>query len=166
MWNFHPTDLVDLLSGTWPVLLVGLGTAGLAFVVGWTTLRRRKPATTAAAADPLAPERDPFLSGPANDRRAASRRGGHPVTVVLSDPEEKAAPLQGWVVDRSVGGLCLMVSQPVPLGSWWKVRPADGPRTALPISVEVKTCVSAGAEWKLNCRFEKTPSYAVLLMFG
>ncbi len=167
MENFHLTDLADLLSAAWPVLLIGFGTAGLAFVVGWTTLRRRGAATAAAAtAVPSKPGGDPFTDGPANDRRSSTRRGGHPVTVQLADPDEKAPAQSGWVVDRSVGGLCLMVPQPVPIGSFWKVRPADAPRTTPPVLVEIRTCVSAGAEWKLNCRFDKTPSYAVLLMFG
>ncbi len=166
MGNFHLTDLMDLLSGAWPVLLIGLGTAGLAFMVGWTTLRRRGATTATAPGAALAPGADPFLTGPANDRRSSTRRGGHPVTVQLADPDEKASAQSGWVVDRSVGGLCLMVPQPVPIGSYWKVRPAEAPRTTPPVLVEVRTCVAAGAEWKLNCRFDKTPSYAVLLMFG
>ncbi len=166
MGNFHLTDLGDLLSGAWPVLLIGLGTAGLAFMVGWTTRRRRGVAPAAAPAGAATPSGDPFVTGPANDRRSSVRRGGHPVTVLLADPEEKAPPQSGWVVDRSVGGLCLMVPQPVPIGSFWKARPAEAPRTTPPVLVEIRTCVAAGAEWKLSCRFDKTPSYAVLLMFG
>jgi hypothetical protein len=174
MWNFRLTDLSDVLSATWPVLVIGLGTASLAFVVGWTTIIRRRRAATAAAAAAATvaatgerlPPGDPFINGPVNDRRSAARRGGHPVTVQLSDPDEKAAASTGWVVDRSVGGLCLMVPQPAPIGSFWKVRPADAPRTTPPVLVEVRTCVAAGGEWKLNCRFSRTPSYGVLLMFG
>ena len=166
MGNIHVTDLGAFLSEAWLVLLIGFGTAGLAFVVGWTARRRRRAATGARRPGPLTPASDPFLTGPANDRRSSSRRGGHPVTVQLADPDEKAPPQAGWVVDRSVGGLCLMVRQPVQIGSFWKVRPAEAPRTTPPVLVEVRTCVAAGAEWKLNCRFDKTPSYGVLLMFG
>jgi hypothetical protein len=163
MWNFHLAELSDFLSAVWPLLVIGLGTASLAFVVGWTTMRRRRAAE--APAELLAPG-DSLSSGPANDRRAAARRGGHPVTVQLSDPDEKSLGQAGWVVDRSVGGLCLMVPQPMTIGSQWKVRPVDAPRTTPPVLVEIRTCVAAGAEWKLNCRFERTPSYGVLLMFG
>ncbi len=166
MGNLHWTDLSDLLGAAWPALLIGLGAAGLGFMVGWTARRRRRAAPAAPDDAGRVTPVDPFTDGPANDRRTAVRRGGHPVTVQLSDPDEKAAGQGGYVVDRSVGGLCLMVRQPAPVGSVWKVRPADAPRTTPPVVVEVRTCVAAGGEWKLNCRFERTPSYGVLLMFG
>ncbi|HVS34040.1 MAG TPA: hypothetical protein VMS17_00565 [Gemmataceae bacterium] len=164
MGNFRLTDLGDMVGAIWPLLLIGLGTASLAFVLGWTASRRRY-ANTAAPKDRVTPD-EADGQGPANDRRAAGRRGGHPVTVHMTDPDEKAQPQTGWVVDRSVGGLCLMIRQPVPVGSFWKVRPTDAPRTTPPVLVEVKTCVLAGDEWKLNCRFQRTPSYGSLLMFG
>jgi hypothetical protein len=84
----------------------------------------------------------------------------------MTDPDDKRPQQQGWVMDRSAGGLCLKVPRAVPVGSFWKVRPREAPRTTPPVRVEVKTCVPLGGEWKLNCQFEKTPSYAVLLMFG
>ena len=160
MWNFHFSDLFELLRETWLILLIGFGTTGLAFAVGWRTLRRRKTTTPAASTA------DPYKDGPANDRRAATRRAGHAITVEMIDPDAKLEQQHGWVVDRSVGGLCLMVPSAVPIGSTWKVRPSDAPRTTPPVRVAVKTCVPEGIEWKLGCQFEKNPSYAVLLMFG
>ena len=160
MGNFHLSDLFELLHETWLVLLIGFGTAGLAFAVGWKTMRKRK------APAPAPSDADPFNDGPTNDRRAATRRAGHAVTVEMNDPDDKRPQQHGWVVDRSVGGLCLMVPSAVPVGSVWKVRPSDAPRTTPPVRLEVKTCVPDGHDWKLGCQFEKNPSYAVLLMFG
>ena len=124
-------------------------------------LRKRKAKEEAAAKDD-----DPFTSGGPDERRNAARRGGHPISVDMHDPDEKLPQQQAYVVDRSVGGLCLMVPNAVPVGSVWKVRPCNAPRTTLPVRIEVKSCTAAEQEWKLGCQFEKTPSYAVLLMFG
>jgi hypothetical protein len=160
MWKLQLADIIELLSETRLVLLIGLGTAGLAFAVGWTTMRKRKTKTPAPS------PADPFTDGGTNERRSASRRGGHAVTVEMNDPDEKQSQQHGWVVDRSIGGLCLMVPSAVPVGSIWKVRPSEAPRTTPPVRVEVKTCIPEGHEWKLGCQFERVPSYAVLLMFG
>ena len=84
----------------------------------------------------------------------------------MRDPDDKLPHQQGYVLDRSVGGLCLMTPHAVPVGSVWKVRPCNAPRTTPPVRVEVKSCTAVNHEWKLGCQFEKTPSYAILLMFG
>ncbi len=161
MWDFNITDIVSLLKNTWLILAIGVVTTCAAFVAGLTTLRRRKP-----KAPRLAASADPFAAGGVNERRAAARRGGHPVTVDLTDPSEVHPPQQGWVLDRSLSGLCLMVPNALPIGSFWKVRPSNAPQTTPPVRVEVITCAADAAEWKVRCRFEKTPNYAVLLMFG
>ena len=161
MWDVYLADSVAVFKQTWQVLVIGFATASLAFLVGWTTLRKRKAREEAAAkAD------DPYTSGGSNERRTAARRGGHAITVDLHDPDDKLPQQQGYVLDRSVGGLCLLVPNAVPVGSVWKVRPCNAPRTTPPVRVEVKSCAAAENEWKLGCQFEKTPSYAVLLMFG
>jgi hypothetical protein len=147
------------------MLMIGVATAGFAFIIGWTALRRRDAAAGAPGGF-AGPARDPFVSGGAHERRNAARRGGHPITVQMTDPDEKLPQQHAWVLDRSVGGLCLRVPRAVPIGTFWKVRPTAAPPTTPPVRVEVKTCIRLGSEWKLNCHFEKTPSYAVLLMFG
>lgn len=162
MWDFNFADLLLFLKATWPMLVIGVATACVAFAAGLTTLRKRKPKAPKLAAS----IEDPLASQGTNERRVAARRGGHPVTVDLHDPDE-AQPMQhGWVMDRSVSGLCLMVPNALPIGSFWKVRPSNAPQTTPPVRVEVINCAADGAEWKLGCRFEKTPNYAILLMFG
>jgi hypothetical protein len=161
MWDFNFADLLLLLKETWLILVIGVATACLAFAVGVTTFRKRPTRTPKPVASP-----DAAPAGGANERRAARRRGGHPVTVDLQDPDELQPSHQGWVLDRSVSGLCLMVPNAMPIGSFWKVRPCNAPQTMTPVRVEIKSCVSDGTEWKLGCCFEKTPNYAILLMFG
>ena len=161
MWSNYLTNVLSLLRETWQILVIGFATASLAFLVGWTASRRRKAKDAARAEDAGA-----TTTGGSNQRRNALRRGGHPISVEMNDPDEKLPQQLGYVVDRSVGGLCLMTPNPIPVGSFWKVRPCNAPRTTLPIRVEVKSCTAVDKEWKLGCQFERTPSYAVLLMFG
>ncbi len=159
MWGYYLTNFLALLKETWQILVIGFATASLAFLVGWTSRRRKaKEAIPAKDADPAA-------TG-SIERRMALRRSGHPVSVEMNDPDEKLPQQQGYVVDRSVGGLCLMTPNALPVGSVWKVRPCNAPRTTLPIRVEVKNCTAVENQWKLGCQFDKTPSYAVLIMFG
>ena len=161
MSDFNFADLLLFWKDSWPMLVIGVATACLAFAAGMTTLRKRKPRTPklAAAENPVE------LVG-TNERRVALRRGGHPVTVDIHDPDEKQPSQQGWIIDRSITGLCVMVPNALPAGSFWKVRPCNAPQTTPPVRVEVMSCMPDGAEWKLGCRFEKTPNYAILLMFG
>lgn len=159
MWDSYLANSLSLLRQTWQILAIGFATAGLAFMVGWTSWRRSKAKERPAGPDPANPAKP-------GERRAASRRAGHAVTVDMHDPDDKESARHGYVLDRSVGGLCLMVSSAVPVGSIWKVRPNNAPRTTPPVRVEVKSCTAVDYEWKLGCQFEKTPSYAILLMFG
>ena len=161
MWGDYLTNFLALLKDTWQILVIGFATASLAFLVGWTASRRRKAREAAPAKDA-----DPLKSGGTNERRNALRRGGHPVSVEMNDPDGKLSQQLAYVVDRSVGGLCLMSPNAIPVGSVWKVRPCNAPRTTLPVRVEVKSCTAVENEWKLGCQFDKVPSYAVLLMFG
>ena len=160
MWDFNFADLLLVLKETWLILVIGVATACLAFAVGMTTLRNANPKRRSRS------PRQTRARRRHNERRAALRRGGHPVTVDIHDPDELQPSQQGWVLDRSVSGLCLMVPNALPVGSFWKVRPCNAPQTMPPVRVEIKSCVPDGAEWKLGCCFEKTPNYAILLMFG
>ncbi|MBL8797903.1 MAG: PilZ domain-containing protein [Planctomycetia bacterium] len=112
-------------------------------------------------------EADPFIKGSKMDRRAALRRGGNPIAVLISDADSKAKPSFGYVLDRSTGGLCLSVAAPIPEGTFLTVRTNNAPQTVPWIKVEVRNCRSVGdKEWELGCKFDKTPPWSVLLLFG
>jgi hypothetical protein len=108
---------------------------------------------------------DVFLHGSASDRRAAPRRKGNSVEVVLTAGEEKP-PVHGWVIDRSVGGLCLMVEHPFEEGMTPNVRPRNCPDITPWTPIEVRSCRAQGSDWEVSCRFLKSPPYNVLLLFG
>jgi PilZ domain len=158
-------------EAAWCIPAVGLAVACAAFVWG---RRLVLPPTQSA---PEAPEKkaddpnqldksvDVFVHGSASDRRSAPRRKGNAVEVILSRGQGQS-PVHGWVVDRSVGGLCLMLSEPVPQGATFPVRPRNAPESTPWTEVEIRGCRAVDGDWEVGCRFIRSPQYNVLLLFG
>ncbi len=94
------------------------------------------------------------------------RRGGNPVAVLIAEKDHDGPVTHGWVIDRSMGGLCLTVDDAVPVGAVLTVRAVKAPSAAPGVDVEVKSCRRTKEEWELGCQFVKTPPWAVLLLFG
>src|SRR5437868_6822696 len=65
------------------------------------------------------------------ERRRWARRGGEPFKVVVREEVE------GWVKDRSQGGLGMWSLRPVPVHAVLDVRPAGAPDTAPWVRVQV-----------------------------
>jgi hypothetical protein len=163
---FH--DLLFELRN-WPpwILPVGGGTVAtlLAFYLLHSMLSHRRP----KEAEPEETEaqikpRTGIKS--AQDRRTNLRRAGNSVSVFISDADARKEPWQGWVIDRSAGGLCITTEQIIPAGTILSVRSSNA-STGIPwVQVEVKNCRFVGKEYELGCQFVKTPPWSVLLMFG
>jgi hypothetical protein len=157
----HPG--LDSITGWSCVILAsGIAVACLAFVVGHRFLSPPKVKAPRAAS----PEQgDVFLYGSQRERRAAPRRRGNSIEVYLAQsPDEEKIP--AWVVDRSVGGLCLTVEAPVEQGSLWQVRPRKAPDQAPWTPIEVCTCRQERGTFEVGCRFIQTPPWNVMLLFG
>lgn len=152
----------------WAIPAVGLAASGVVFFLGWLLFggsrRARRPSSLPSRANQQAP--DPFVQGDPRDRRAALRRGGNPVAILISDAEARAKPSPGWVIDRSTGGLCLSVSEAVVEGTILSVRTSNAPETIPWVQLEVKNCRAVGGEYELGCQFVRTPPWSVLLLFG
>ena len=114
-----------------------------------------------------APERkNPLLPKGPKEKRASLRRKGKPVRILIADAECVAAPIRGWVVDRSRGGLYLVVSQPMAVGMILSIRAAHAPETMPWVRVEIRRCRPKGNRWGLGCRFQRELSWGELLLFG
>jgi PilZ domain len=100
------------------------------------------------------------------DRRSSMRREGEPVKVFVAPGTDSAEAGEGLVVDRSQGGLCLMVNEPVEQGSLLRVRAAHVPDDAQWVPVYVKRCQAQGDSWKLGCQFAENLPWSVNLLFG
>ncbi|HYT89813.1 MAG TPA: PilZ domain-containing protein, partial [Gemmataceae bacterium] len=123
-------------------------------------------ARPAPSQQPLSQTYDPFVHGSATEQRAAHRRTGNPVEVLIRRPGSEGSQLRGYVLDRSTGGLCLRVEVVLEAGALLHVRPVNAPPITPWIEIEVKNTYQTDEGWQLGCQFVRTPPWAMLLMFG
>jgi hypothetical protein len=160
-----------LLSFAGPEVLigsaVGVVVSWLLFFAGRQILRRRSQTDTDSQNPKAEPEGDVdvFVHGSRTERRLAPRRRGNSVEVLIVE-QTGQPPLQGWIVDRSVGGLCLLVEKPFKEGAQVDVRPRNASDTTPWTPVEVRSCRGKNGEWELGCRFVRTPPWNVMMLFG
>jgi hypothetical protein len=150
----------------WAAPAIGLGSAGLALLVGHVLLGKRRRSFQPPVAESVAPPVDPFAYGSATERRSSVRRRGKQIKVLISDAEALEAPVEGWVMDRSMGGLCLLVYRAMEPGSILSVRTAEAPQTTPWVQVEIKNCRHNTNHWVIGCQYVRTPPWGVLLLFG
>jgi hypothetical protein len=148
---------------------VGLTCACAALVLGNRALakrRRAKPPPPPAEKPTPEGQHDPFVQGSACERRSALRRSGRTVRVLLSDGDYRDEPFEGWVIDRSVGGLCLCANEVVQPGVRLKVMPENAPPETPWVEVEVRSVREEDGQQEIGCKFVKTPPWGILLLFG
>lgn len=114
-------------------------------------------------------EYDPFVMGSPTEQRRSYRRTGNPVQVFFTPQGTCQEPKQGWVYDRSMGGLGLVIPYEVAPGTVLQIMPVNAPSVTPWIDVEVRSCRPAKdvkEGWEVGCQFVKTPQWGVLLLFG
>ncbi|MFO0804533.1 MAG: PilZ domain-containing protein [Gemmataceae bacterium] len=100
------------------------------------------------------------------DRRGAVRREGAPVRVLLSSTTFRNGVNDGYVVDRSTGGLRILIQSAIAPGSTMQVKAVNAPDNIGFVTVIVRSCRKNSDHFELGCEFEKTPPWNVLLLFG
>jgi hypothetical protein len=165
MWQHHFWVFAVAWQAEWIVPAVGVAMAAVALGVGRSFVRgRHRPkGEEATAKNRLA---DPYFHGSLTEQRVAARRSGNAVSIQVRDPEGKGPEQQGWVVDRSVGGLSLELENALEPGTTWQVRPRNAPTGTPWVTVEARSCVMEGGTWKIGCKFDKTPTWNILMLFG
>jgi PilZ domain len=144
----------------------GLVAAGTAFVLSRFVFARPAATPVPTPTEKPTAEYDPFVQGSATEQRGAFRRGGNRVKILVNNPQKKGDALEAWVLDRSVGGLCLAVKEAVAEGSVLEIRAANAPPATPWVEVQIKTCRQTKEDWEVGCQFVKTPPWAVMLLFG
>ncbi len=123
-------------------LAVGVGLGVALLILGIYAWRRRPSATerlaSAAEAAAAGQKMDAATEEAAlewaprqlalAERRASIRRGGAVVRVIVASPLFHRGVTDGFVLDRSTGGLCIALATEVPRGVVLKVRAAPGYR--------------------------------------
>lgn len=149
-------------------LIVGLLAGGLVSAVGFVlflwTRGSREEAAEPEAARPT--KRDPFVHGSTSERRTSLRRKGTQVEVGVRDVDGRSELGTAWVIDRSMGGICLAVNDEFDPGQSINVRPLKGSQTAPWTTVEVRSCRRKDGRWELGCQFVRQPTWNVMMLFG
>jgi hypothetical protein len=158
----HPFGLLLSFGEAVSVGVVGLGTAGLALFLGRRMFTR---AAQPAEEENASPELESALPGTGPERRTSPRRSGSCVAAHLTDDTDQD-PVEVWVMDRSLGGLCLLSEAPVAVGSKLRVRPRHASGRQLWTPVRVCACRRHREGWSVHCQFLHLPPMNVLLLFG
>ena len=160
-----PLSLDRLDGGTWTVPAVGMIAAGLMLLLARLFLRWRHARWHPADWDSVLVGR--AIGSAPEDRRCAARCPGKTVKVWITDANLTGEPFQGWIRDRSMGGLSLTVDRSVDIDTIVSVRSTDADNLTPRIQVHVKRCAVEGeGHWELGCQFVHTPSYSQLLSFS
>jgi HEAT repeat protein len=100
------------------------------------------------------------------ESRACPRRASKSVNVQILFGMHQIEPEPGTVLDLSDGGLGLMTRKPYNPGAMLSVRPASAGDDIPWVLVEVRHCRQVGRLWRIGCKFVRSPSYGVLVLFG
>jgi|ERR1051326_1865819 hypothetical protein len=147
-------------------IAIGVSVSGLALAVGRVFLGKRRRAASRSGGEATAENFDPFVEGSKSERRSSVRRRGNPVAILIGDDKGERELGRGWVVDRSMGGLCLSCDIPLESAQVVTVKPVSAPGSVFWTQVEVRSCRHADDAYEVGCRFVKTPSWNQLLYFG
>jgi serine/threonine protein kinase len=115
---------------------------------------------------PPASDQGPRRGAPSVDRRKSSRRTGNLIPVQIADPLGKDEPIHGWVVDRSAGGLGLVLRAAVEIGTTVKVHADRAGASAPWVQVRVIHCRRESARWRVGCQFVEQLGWDVRSQFG
>jgi hypothetical protein len=166
LWLF---SFQDVSPEGWMAVTVGALVVGLITLLGYFAYQFQANAAARPRRGKAAPGEveDPFVEGSKTERRTSLRRRGTEVEVKLRDGEAHEELGTAWVVDRSMGGLCLTTEEQFEKGMVLSVRTLNAPETIPWIQVEVRSCrnLSRGG-YELGCQFVRPPTWNILLLFG
>ncbi len=151
--------------------IVGVVVAIGAFIFGWILIHRRKARLKALAAqagewgDQAGPQ-DAFRYGMGMARRKSVRLSGNQIPILVASDKNAEEPWDGWILDRSQGGLRLKVPQAIQVGAILRVRTVQSSNSLPWVEVQVKNAREKAESWEVGCQFLNDPSPDVLRSFG
>jgi hypothetical protein len=102
----------------------------------------------------------------AAEQRRSFRRGGNSIGVLYKYEGQNTAPASASVLDRSMGGMCLLCHESLAIGTVLTIRPTNAEDIIPWVDVEVCTCRHGEECFEVGCRFIKAPPYSIMLLFG
>jgi hypothetical protein len=120
----------------------------------------------AALREPVAAMEDlQFQTQGGIERRAGRRRWGNPTEVHVTWLLWPG-PVHGLVINRSTGGLAILLQQEIPAGTSIRVHSVEAPRSVPFIELEVRNCRKAGKLFLIGCQFCEEVPWNVRVWFG
>jgi hypothetical protein len=104
-----------------------------------------------------------------SDQRNTFRRQGNPVEVYLAALDAKDKPAIGSVLDRSLGGMRLILFSEVAVGTVVAIRPINSEEIVPWVEVEIRSCRPSTElidRFEVGCQYVKSPPYSIQLLFG
>jgi hypothetical protein len=124
--------------------------------------------TDLRAAPRAAPEELPedreFRTAGGVEKRTSRRRWGNPTEVHVTSAT--SGRRFGLVINRSTGGLAVLVDNEVAAGVLLGVRSAEAPHYVPTVQVEIRYCRKAGSHFLLGCKFCQDIPWNVRVWFG
>jgi PilZ domain len=153
------------------VTIVGIVVTIVAFLVGWVLINRRRARMRELAAQAgewkeVTSPQDTFRYGMGMARRKSVRLSGNQIPVHVSPDGTLESAWEGWILDRSQGGLRLRVPEPIPVGVVLRVRCLNEPENLPWVEVQVKHTREKDQTWEIGCEFLAEPPGDVLQSFG
>jgi hypothetical protein len=99
------------------------------------------------------------------ERRVGRRRWGNPTEVHVILPAWPGG-VHGLVINRSTGGLALLLQKEAPEGTSIQVRSVEAPRSVPSIKLEVRHCRKAGGLFLIGCQFCEEVPWNVRVWYG
>src|SRR5437763_10756916 len=139
-------------------IIVGVAVAIVAFLFGWFLINRRRARLRQLAAQggewkEVASPEDAFRYGMGMARRKSVRLSGNQIPVHVSPDGTLESAWEGWIVDRSQGGLRLRVPEPIPVGVVLRVRCLTGSEGLRWAEVHVTNTRAKDEARELGCPF-------------
>jgi len=151
---------------TWLIPAAGLFACLVILMTGRLVLSRRRANASRKDGPKDDPDHDPFDLGSLTERRNTTRRTGSPIELTVRNDNPDAEPRLAWVIDRSMGGLCLLLHEEIAEGTVLDVKPSKCPPGTPWVQIEVRSCKKTNDGHEAGCQFLRPPPWAVLLLFG
>ena len=114
---------------------------------------------------PREPDEPELLPGGVAERRAGRRRWGNPIEVQISS---RLWPgyVCGLIVNRSTGGVAVVLDREVPGGTAVGLRSVEAPVSTAAVEATVRHCRKAGKNYLIGCEFAGEVPWNVRVWFG
>jgi hypothetical protein len=148
----------------WLPVVIGMIVGGLSIVAFKAVTRG--PQLKGAPRPEKKADYDPYERGSMSEQRRSLRRSGNPVEIYVAPEQSNEPAWRGWVVDRSMGGLCISIADEFKAGTILRVMPVNVTAMTPWVDIEVVYCRRANDGHEVGCKFVKQPPWGILLLFG